>query len=472
MFALFRLNDPYRLLILLLFLLLMKLPAFNGSVPLTEPELKWMVLGEKLSEPGTVMYKDVWDDTAPLAAGLYWILHELFGRSQLSYHIIALIFVVAQCYIFNNLLLRNKAYNENTYVPALLYGLLMFSFFQFYTLSPVLISLTFILLAIDNVFYDIEHKAANNNLLSSGIFIGIASLFYLPSLVIVVALLFSYLLFTGTTPKSYFLFLYGLALPWLLVFVYYYWNSALYPFYINYIYSLIFLRHTSYMDYSMLILIIIVPLVVLLLSFFKLFDAKRFNNFQERFQQTMFFIFLMTLVSWWISNNRMPAHLILFIPVAAFYISHFFLLIKRRIITEIAFSFFFLSMLFIHFSTLYQWKIVTPYLSYEKLLVKETIWDPVVAGKKVLILGDSLSVYKNASLATPYLNWKLAALHLSEPGYYDNLMSIFNNFSEDTPDIIIDERGVAEALLARMPSIANRYERGKQAGIYIRSNGQ
>lgn len=448
----------------------MKLPAFNGSVPLTEPELKWMLVGEKLAESNTVMYQDVWDDTAPLAAGTYWLLHEIFGRSQLVYQILGLILILVQCVLFNYLLLRNKAYNESTYVPAIIYGLLMFSFFQFYTLSPVLISLTFVLMAINNAFFDIEHKTADNSLLSTGMLMGVASLFYLPSLVLVIALLFSYLLFTGTTPKSYFLFLYGLAIPWLLITVYYYWNDALLEFYINYVYAVVFLDYSSYMDYRMLILITTIPLVFLILSFVKLFDAKRFTNFQERFQQTMFFFFLMALVAWWISNNRMPAILILFIPVGAFYISHFFLLIRRRFITEIVFTLFFISMVFLHFSTLYQWRVVANYLNYERLLVQRTEYDPIVANKKVLYIGDYLSVYENASLATPYLNWKLSSMHLKQPEYYDNLLAIHNHFLKDKPAVIIDTKGVIEPLFARVPELSSQYKKGDKENVYIRAD--
>lgn len=466
MFAFFRLNDPYRLLILLLFLLLMKLPAFYGSVPLTVPELNWMVVGEKLAEKGSVMYRDVWDDTAPLAAGTYWLLHEMFGRSQLAYQIIALILIIVQCALFNYILLRNKAYNENTYIPALIYGLLMFSFFQFYTLSPVLISLTFILLTINNAFYDIEFRSMKNNLLSSGILMGIASLFYLPSIVLVLALLFAYVLFTGTRPKSYFLFLYGLALPWMIVIVYFYWNNALFQFYINFVYSLLFLEHGSYMSYSLLIVIIAVPLILLILSFFKLFEAKRFNNFQERFQQTMIFIFIMALVSWWISNSRMPVLLVLFIPVTAFYISHFFLLIRRRLTTEITFTLFLFATIFVHFSSLYQWHPLSPLLHYEKLVVHTTPWDSLVKGKKILYIGEDLSVYDDASLATPYLNWELAVLHLNAPDYYDNLMSIYDNFADDTPEVIIDTQDIIPKVFSRMPTIAQKYRKGEK-GVYV-----
>lgn len=456
------------MLVLLLFLLLMKLPAFYGSVPLTIPELNWMVVGEKLAEDGTVMYKDVWDPLAPLAAGMYWLLHELFGRSHLAYQIIALLLIFVQSALFNSILLKNKAYNENTYVPALIYGLLMCTFFQFYTLSPVLVSLTFVLLTINNAFNDIEFKGMKNNLFSTGILMGLASLFYLPSLVLALALLFAYLLFTGATPKSYFLFAYGLLLPWLIIIVYYFWHDALFQFYINCLYSLLFLGNNSYISYSLLITIVALPLVVLILSFFKLFDAKKFNNYQERFQQTMIFIFIMALVAWWISHSRTPALLVIFVPVAAFYISHFFLLIRRRFITEISFLLFFIGILFVHFSTLYQWNTVAPLLHYEKLLVQDTPWDDLVENKKILYLGDDLSVYKKAQLATPYLNWELSSLQLASPDYYDNLMSIYEYFHEDTPEVIIDTKGIMDKVFARMPTIAEQYTQGNERGVYIK----
>lgn len=468
MFALFRLNDPYRMLVLLLFLLLMKLPAFYGSVPLTIPELNWMVVEEKLAEKGTVMYKDVWDPLAPLAAGMYWLLHELFGRSHLAYQIIALLLIFVQSALFNYILLRNKVYNENTYVPALIYGLLMCTFFQFYTLSPALVSTTFVMLTINNAFNDIEFKGAKNNLFSTGILMGLASLFYLPSLVLSLALLFAYLLFTGATPKSYFLFLYGLLMPWLIIIVYYFWHDALFHFYINCIYSLLYLDNVSYISYSLLITIIGLPLVILILSFFKLFDAKRFNNYQERFQQTMFFIFIMALVAWWISHSRTPALLVLFVPVVAFFISHFFLLIRKRFITEISFLLFFIGILTIHFSTLFQWNSVAPWLNYEKLIVQDTPWDGLVANKKILYLGDDLSVYKSAALATPYLSWELASLQLTSPDYYDNLMSIFEAFHEDSPEVIIDTKGIMNDLFAKMPTIAAQYKEGNEEGVFIK----
>ena len=468
MFALFRLNDPYRMLVLLLLLLLMKLPAFYGSAPLTIPELNWMIVGEKLAEKGTVMYKDVWDPLAPLAAGMYWLLHELFGRSHLAYQIIALLLVFAQSGLFNYILLRNKVYNENTYVPALIYGLLMCTFFQFYTLSPVLVSITFVMLAINNAFNDIEYKGAKNSLFSTGILMGLASLFFLPSLVLSLALLFAYLLFTGATPKSYFLFLYGLLMPWLVIILYYFWHDALFHFYINCIYSLLYLDNVSYISYSLLITIVALPLIILVLSFFKLFDAKRFNNYQERFQQTMIFIFITALIAWWISHSRTPALLVLFIPVATFFISHFFLLIKRRFITEISFLSFFIGILLIHFSTLFQWSAVAPWLNYEKLVVQETPWDDLVENKKILYLGDELSIYENAALATPYLNWELASLQLTSSDYYDNLMSIYEAFHEDTPEVIIDTKGVMEKIFDRMPTIAGLYTQGSEAGVYIK----
>ena len=122
----------------------------------------------------------------------------------------------------------------------------------------------------------------------------------------------------------------------------------------------------------------------------------------------------------------------------------------------------------IHFSTLFEWKTVASWLDYERLVVQETPWDDLVENKKILYLGDDLSVYRNAQLATPYLNWELASLQLESPGYYDNLMSIYESFHEDMPEVIIDTKGVMAKILDRMPTIAKQYAQGKEAGVYIK----
>jgi len=48
MLRFFRINDPYRLLAILIFLILVSLPLMINRPELTKPELKSMIIGEAM----------------------------------------------------------------------------------------------------------------------------------------------------------------------------------------------------------------------------------------------------------------------------------------------------------------------------------------------------------------------------------------------------------------------------------------
>jgi hypothetical protein len=81
------------------------------------------------------------------------------------------------------------------------------------------------------------------------------------------------------------------------------------------------------------------------------------------------------------------------------------------------------------------------------------------------MLGENLNVYKNAKLASPYLNWSLASEMLREVDYYDNLSQIYVNFSNDMPEIIIDETQTMPLLQSRIPLLKDAYQ--KQGDLYL-----
>jgi hypothetical protein len=124
----FRFNDPYRLLGVLLVLIVMTL--FVNSTEVTLQELKSFLLGEALNE-GKSLYVQLIDDAAPLAAWFSGWVEILMGRSLTARHILALVFIFFQAAFFAIILINNKAYNENTYLPALIFGLLALYSFAF-----------------------------------------------------------------------------------------------------------------------------------------------------------------------------------------------------------------------------------------------------------------------------------------------------------------------------------------------------
>ena len=78
----FRINDPYRLLGLLVILILIYLPLFIDLPEMTYPELKNLVIGEKVHE-GRGLYSEFIDSTGPLAAWFNGLLDLSLARSFL-----------------------------------------------------------------------------------------------------------------------------------------------------------------------------------------------------------------------------------------------------------------------------------------------------------------------------------------------------------------------------------------------------
>lgn len=463
--SLFSLNDPYRMVGILVLVIALRLPLMITGIPETLSELNWMLVGEKLSS-GSSMYSGVWDNLAPLSAGTYWILDWIFGRSPWAHHLMALLVVIVQSYLFNDLLLKNKAYNQNTYVPALIYVVLMNCFFDFTLLSPALLSLTFLLLSLNNVFRRIDKQTKDEFFLNTGIYLGIATLFYLPGVVFLPALILSLLFFTASILRRYLLLLYGFFLPIAITWVYYYWIGASFEF------SKFFLGSLGRMDslghlapYSLMI-IGTIPALFTFLALWKIRGA-RYVNYQVRFQYVMVFIILSGFLSMFLAGRIAPNQAVVLVPSLAFFISHFFLLVRRGFLREVIFVIFLGGIVLVFWGSFFKAWGIESRVSYETLLVGQTEWDDTVKGKRAFVFGQNLSIYRYSQPATPFLNWKLSSEFLGSLDFYDNLDLIFRSFENDPPEVIIDLENRVPNFFERLPIIACHYQ-SKGNGIYLR----
>ena len=193
----FRINDPYRLLGLFILLILLGLPFFIDPAPATLQELKSFVLGEAIRD-GKLMYIQVFDSTAPWTANTFGLINWLFGRSLIIQHSLALVLIFFQAAFFAVLLIQNKAYNDNTYVPALVFGLLCFFSFDLLSFSPELLASTVLLLALNNLFKEIEFRIQRDEIiLNLGVFLGVATLFIFSYVVFLFGTIFILFLFHG-----------------------------------------------------------------------------------------------------------------------------------------------------------------------------------------------------------------------------------------------------------------------------------
>ena len=466
MLTFFRINDPYRILGILVLVLLIRLP-FLWLGELTVPELHWMLLGEQMAE-GKSLYGEVWSSTGPLAATVYCIIEWLFDRNQAVYVVLSALLVTYQALIFNEFLLSRKAFRESTYVPALVYVLLTSFSFDFYTLSPVLLALTGILSALRSAFYRVESMPYDARVLRTGLYLGVATLFYLPSVVFIIPIFITYFLFTTLTLRQVLLLLYGVAMPFLVALTYFYVTEHAEAFVQQYLLSYSMMKRMPYTEGLALLVIMLIPLGFLVFSIYKITKEKRFTIQQTKLQQVMFISIAVALLLLLMAERLAPYHLLFFVPPLAFFISYALLSIQRLLIAELVTALLFISLPLLGYSLLLDWFAINQVAHTERLLVQPTDYDAVVAGKRVLVLGDDINVYRYAKPATPYVDWSLASPQFEHLNYFENLSTVYAHLTEDMPEVIIDEAQLMPALSERIPVIREGYRKSAAENVYVK----
>lgn len=467
MLGLFKVNDPYRLAFVLAMLLLIRLPILWGGVPLIIPELKWMLIGERLGQGG-IVYRDLWDHVGPFSAMVFSWLNDWFGRSDTPFKVLSIVLVFIQASVFNFLLLKNKAYNQNTYVPAFIYVLMMNLSFDFFTLSPALMGTTFILLAINNLFKRMDNTTRDDLFVHTGIYLAVATLFFQPFFLYFLVTILSLLLFTGSIIRRMLLLVYGYFLTIGLVAIYYLWHDSWHMFMIGFIKSVFTLEAYRYVAVSDFLLICAVPFVLFIVAFFKMYQLGRFINYQIKIQRVMLFFVISGVLAMLMVKEFSAFQLIYFVPGMAFFMAHYLLAIRKWYLAELHTILVVVLVLLNVLFPLRAWLYVDRFVSFDDLKVKSVQMQELIEGKKLWVIGDDVNLYQQSALATPYLNWQLSEKQLSQVDFYDNLTQIYIHISSDLPEVIVDEKNIVSRLFDKMPSLASKYKQSEAyAHVYL-----
>jgi hypothetical protein len=443
-------------------MLLLRVPYLLLDIPLLQPELIWMLTGERMAE-GYSMYKDIIDDTGPLSAGIYWLIHELIGSSPTVYQLIAAFIILFQISYFNSFLIHYKAFEDNTYIPALVMVVLVHLSFDFLTLSPALMGGTFILLALGQLFSQtVRHQDSPESVLLVGLFGGTALCFHFPFVVFLPFIVVAGVAISGFSLLQLVLCLTGYFLPIILCGLYYFWIDSLGDFMTLFVFATRFIDAYAHMSYWQMAQLFLLPLVFTLGGFFIGSVIKRLTVNQQKQNQLIILFFVFSLTSIFVANRIVPYQLVVLLPGMAFFISQIFIYLKKNRLKAIVFYSFFLGVPLGG----YIWKHI--YLN-----AGEENSYAVNSGNKydftdhqaILVLGDDLGFYRNSSLAGPYLNYALSKVKLTEVANAENLTKIYRVFSEEKPVYVIDEDGIFANLLQYLPELKENYNRERE-GVY------
>lgn len=454
MLQLFRLNDPYRLVLIFVILVVIRTVWLIYGLPLPLFGFKWQLLGSWLAQDHMI-YADSYDYTGPLSAFVYKWITILFGNSRWPHIILSTLLIILQAGILNAIFLRNKAYHENTYVLAFVYMILMSGVMDFYSLSPQLMSITFIIISMNNIFRRIDNQATDEMFLTSGIYLGIATFFYLPAAIFLVSYLVSFLLFSTAIARRLILLSLGAIIVYFVVWGYFFWYDAEQHFYDSFFIAGFLREKIFYLSYSELSLQAIAILLFTVISM-SIFFTARFTNFQQKIQRVMLIFMITSMGCILVSPELSGAELIFLLPSAAFLITHYFLLLRRwwtrtfiplvTIICIVIFPFFWLS----HFSN-------------EGLFLQDS---SAYNGKRIMMIGDDLSVYEGNTIASPFLDPYVSMQRMEGLKYYEDASEIYDTILAADADIVIDKWGYFPKMIEVFPDLGKRYQ--SQGGIYTK----
>ena len=458
----FRINDPYRLISLLVLLVLTSLPFLINLPMITLQELKNMVIGEAMEDK--LMYVEIIDSTGPLMALMDRLLDFLFGRSLLVRHLLALIIIFFQASYFGILLINNKAYNDINYLPSLIFGFLCFFSFDLLSITPELLASGLLLLALNNLFKEIEFRMDRDSfVLNLGVFLGLASLLVFSYTIFLFGSVLILVFFARISLRKIFLVLFGYTLVHGILIIIYYCYERTDELWSNYYLSNLTAQDLNLINGRSIFVLGIVPIVYFVFSLFMLTREARFTRYQSQLFQVMFLWLGVAIVQVWLTPEFSPHSFITFIPPLAYFISHYLLLINRKWIAETMLWIFILGLLMLnHLSGNGYLKNV----DYASLFPKPAPTTGIV-NKRIMILDDNPSLFQNNKLAGYFLDWKLSQKYFEEPDYFENLQKINQSFLEDPPEVIIDPNNRMPRILERIPALEKMYR--KENGVYLKN---
>lgn len=308
---LFKSQDPFNIILLLVLVYLLRLPYLFNNEPIP-----------------VFIYNE------PFSVFMFSKLNFIWSHKTWNVIITGLIYF-AQALWLNKIVSDFSLLFKNSYLPALLFVIITSVFSTFFALDAAIFIIFFQLLLLTKLFNLYKHPNAVMIALDAGIITAIASLFYFPSVVWLLATWTSLIIFRSFNWREWVAGLSGMLIPYMFVALYYFWNDDLTSFYliwkplkgafwqIN-----VFPQTIDYLPLLPMLLMLVTALNKLRENFYKNVVHVR------KCQQVLIVFILITALSYYIKPSFRVNHFILLAAPLSVFLSYYFLVAKRNWLSE------------------------------------------------------------------------------------------------------------------------------------------
>jgi len=302
---------------------------------------------------GTGLWVAVFKNPPPIAetsfTSPFYNLAVTITENHLILILLSFIILFIQAIYLNQILIKHELISRNTFLTAFVYFVLMSHSLALQHLYPSLIASIFILIAIDALL-DIELKAEFYRLsFRAGFNIGLASLFYFPSAVLLLFIWAVLFIYRIPNWRTWVIPIIGILTPYLFLFTYYFWNDTALDYlfhYQNYFMDMKFKFESARGVESIIITILAFFMALSLLRVMGRINEKKIVIRKKI--SIMFNLFFMGIIILFVNNGLISDSGIIYIPVAIF-LSIFFSDIRKLFWTDLIFSLTVFFIIYMHF---------------------------------------------------------------------------------------------------------------------------
>jgi hypothetical protein len=449
-------------------LFLIRLPFWASPLPLLNSELEQMLVGQKLNE-GMKLYSEILTQTGPLSAYFFRLLDLWATKNQFVYDTVATILVVIESLMFVFMVNRRNLFNDKNYIPGLIYLILIHLSFDMVKLSPILLSNLFFLMALNATLRQIEKRdGVGDDVFETGLYFGIATLFYFPAGIFIIFSVFVLFLYTGINIRQTFMVILAFILPIFFTYMFFYFNDMSEEFTSVWLFNFPQFSAFSWLKLKDLIFVIVLPVLLTFFGVIKVLRGTRYNSFQNRSHQMLLILIIFSVITFFMSGDLTPGKLLFLMAPLAFFVSGYFVHSKNLLIPELTFLFFFFVSVTLFITG------ARPIAGFSLPILKDARAEQTTdyekyLGKKIFVTGSQIESYKNLNMATGYVNWELARLDFENPDNYMSLANIYNNFKKDMPEVIIDNEKVMPVIFKNLPELGEKYKK-EDSEVYFLKN--
>lgn len=262
----------------------------------------------------------------------YSLLLSILNGNLTLHAIIAMVLVISGALVFNYSLTKFDLVRKNTLVPAMIYIVLMSYSPNLLGLHPAALPALFTVLILFYLFQVYTEEEAYAQIYNIGLLIGISSLFYFPSIFLILFIWLTFVVYRLYSWREWVIPITGIITPYIFLFTFYFMVDNLEPAYLAYVdyFTKMTIFRFSF-DFSILNYIITTLIILLSLwsAFLLLTDIQeKIISLRKRYW-AIFYLLAIAILTYFISDVFFKWHQIFILIPASVFIAYAFSQLKN-----------------------------------------------------------------------------------------------------------------------------------------------